>query len=374
MRLVFSDERTEMRRGSSRVLSVLGVMFLGLSLSSPAFAQEYRIGPGDLLAVTVWGHSDLSGEFPVDTDGYLPFPLVGRVKADGLTVGELAARLRDLLGRDYLVDPQVMVSVNEFRSKKVRVVGEAERPGVYYLTGQSTLLEILSQAGGFSKEASKQVILYRQRRGSAAGPSRGRMILHLDLERLQAGDSTENVRLEDGDTIHIPRGQKFFVLGQVKSAGTFPLDKETTMFEAITLAGGLTDEAAPSGLKVIRRGAGGKQETISLDLSGAFPKDGEFKIRDADIVLVPKGNTFFVLGEVKKPGAYLLDKQTTVLEGVTIAGGFTDKASPSWTYLLRDTPEDRQVIEVDLGDVMEAQGKDVTLRENDIVIVPESFF
>lgn len=359
----------------------LGFLFIPFIPFIPfTSAQEYTIGPGDILSITVWGQGkiegDLSKDYPVDADGSVPFPLVNLVKANGLTTKEFAAKLAELLQKDYLVNPHVMVSVKEYLSKKVRVLGEADKPGVHYLTGQTTLLEILSKAGGFAKTAGKQIILYRNHRPTPAGPSSGNAILRLNLEKIQAGDVTENIRLEDEDTIFIPRARAFFVLGEVKQAGTFPLDKETSLLEAVTLAGWFTDRAAPSGVKLIRRTPDGKQETISLDLSGSLPRDRAFKIQDGDTVLVPKGNTYFIFGEVKSPGAYQLVKDTDILEAITIAGGFTDKASPSRTRVIRSTPKGQDVINVDMNEIVKRgkREKAILLQENDVVVVPESFF
>src|SRR5207249_6629254 len=102
----------------------------------------------------------------------------------------------------------------------------------------------------------------------------------------------------------VPKASAIFVLGEVGKAGTFPLDKETSVLEAITLAGGFANTAAPAGVKVLRRTAAGRQETISLGLAGAVPRDKSFRLEDGDTVLVPRGNTFFVFGEDAKPGAY----------------------------------------------------------------------
>src|SRR5687767_2057307 len=101
-------------------------------------AQEYTIGPGDVLKITVWGHEDLSKDYPVTLDGRVPFPLIGSVQAAGLTTSELAKRVRDLLEKDYLVNPQVIVAVRDYLSTKVHVMGEAEKPGLFYLTGPTT--------------------------------------------------------------------------------------------------------------------------------------------------------------------------------------------------------------------------------------------
>jgi polysaccharide export outer membrane protein len=363
---------------SRRLPRLVAAVLLLSILSSGAGpgAQEYTIGPGDMLKITVWGHDDLSKEYPVTLDGKVPFPLIGAVPAAGLTTSELARRLRDLLEKDYLVNPQVIVAVKDYLSSKVHVLGEAEKPGLFYLTGPTTLLEILSKAGGLSKSAGKDLVLVRAEPGKGPGVAGSTVLLRLDVRRIQAGDVKENILLQNGDMMFVPKASAFFVLGEVNKAGTFALDKETSVLEAITLAGGFSGSAAPSGVKVLRRNAEGKQETISIDLSGAVPRDKNFRLEDGDTVMVPKGNTFFVFGEVKKPGAYQLDKETNVLEGITIAGGFTDKAAPGRTRVIRTTDRGQQTINVDMNDIIRRGQRDKAIRllENDVIVVPESFF
>jgi polysaccharide export outer membrane protein len=271
-------------------------LLVAVGLPRSGFAQEYTIGPRDVLAVTVWGQADLSRDYTVDPDGFVPFPLVGRVKAAGSTPKQLAAELTELLGKDYLVNPQVIVFVREYLSQKVQVLGSAEKPGVYYLTGPTTVLEILSKAGGLSSTAGKQVILLRNHAVSGGtAEAGGDPIVRLSLDKIQAGDSAENTRLENQDTV-----------------------------------------------------------IVSKALS----------------------NSYFIFGEVKKPGGYTLDKETNILEGITIAGGFTDKAAPSRTRVIRSTPEGQKVIEVDMNDILRRgrAAKTVMLQESDVVVVPESFF
>ena len=362
------------------IRSILATTLLVLVLLGGAvsIAQEYTIGPGDVLKITVWGHDDLSKDYPVTLDGRVPFPLIGAVQAAGLTTSEFARRVRDLLEKDYLVNPQVIVSVKDYLSSKVHVLGEAEKPGLFYLTGPTTLLEMLSKAGGLSRTAGRDLVLVRNEGAKPGGPPgvSSTVLLRFDLRKIQAGDVKENILLQNGDMMFVPKASAFFVLGEVNKPGTFPLDKEIAVLEAITLAGGFSGTAAPSGAKVLRRTAEGKQETISIDLSGAVPRDKNFRLEDGDTVMVPKGNTFFVFGEVKKPGAYQLDKETNVLEGITIAGGFTDKAAPGRTRVIRTTEKGQQTIAVDMNDIIRRgqREKAIRLLENDVIVVPESFF
>jgi polysaccharide export outer membrane protein len=114
-----------------------------------------------------------------------------------------------------------------------------------------------------------------------------------------------------------------------------------------------------------------------LDLSGGDARARELLLKDGDILLVPTGNTFYVLGEVRKPGAYQLDQATTAIQAVAMAGGFTDKAAPNRTKVIRTHIDGRQeTIIVDLNDVIKRGRKerDVPLLANDVIVVPESFF
>lgn len=338
-------------------------------------AQEYTIGVGDIVNITVWGHGDLTRDYLVDSEGFIAFPLIGRVKATRLTTKQLGERVRAALEKDYLVNPQVVATMSQYLSQKVRVFGEASGAGIYPLTGETTLFEILSKAGGISKTAGRQVIVYRNERG-ATGESVGNSVLRLNLDKLHVGDNTENIRLQDGDTIFVPRPRHYFILGEVKGAGTFPLEKETTAVEAITLAGWFNDKAAPSAVKVVRTNPDGRQETLAIDLSGNIPKDGGFKLRDGDTMFVPRGNSYFIFGEVKSPGSYQLGKPTDILEAITIAGGFTEKASPSRTRVIRSTPKGQQILNVDMNEIIKRgqRQKAISLQENDVIVVPESFF
>jgi polysaccharide export outer membrane protein len=162
----------------------------------------------------------------------------------------------------------------------------------------------------------------------------------------------------------------------VTKPGNFILEKDTTVLEAITYAGGFTTKASPMGAKVIRKKSDGGQETLSVDMSGAVPAGKDFQIQDGDTVLIPRGNTFFVFGEVKKPGDFNLEKTTTILEAVSMAGGFTDKAAPNRTRVIRSTPKGQQTIEVDMNDIIKRgrREKAIPLQENDVIVVPEAYF
>ena len=364
---------------SCGVLLVVGLLLALAASPVSGQARDYRIGPGDVLRITVWGHEDLSRASVVAPDGRMPFPLVGDVEAGGLTPTELESRLRQALGKDYLVDPQVTVAVQEYRSQRVFVLGEAEKPGTYALTGRATLLDVLSQAGGPGKAAGREVVLVRvpKSEGPVVPGAKGSTTIRVSLRKLLDGDGAENLPLENGDTIYIPKQTSFFVLGEVRRPGAFMLEKETSALEAITLAGGFTERAAPSMAKVLRKRLDGNQETITVDLGGTDPRSRELLLTEGDTVLVPTGNSFYVMGEVRKPGAYQLEQAGTAIEGIALAGGFTEKAAPNRTKIIRTHRDGRQeTFVVDLNEIIKRgrKDKDVPLLANDVIVVPESYF
>ena len=385
MRIRCSEVRFELvsSRSTRRVRWLLELLLLAalLALAGNAFSQtsEYRVGATDVLKITVWGHEDLSRAAVVSADGSIPFPLVGDVLVNGLTPTQIETRLRELLEKDYLVNPQVSVAVQEYRSQRVFVLGEAEKPGTYPIKGRIRLLDLLSDAGGPAKGAGRQLIVVRfpEADRPLAPGSAGSTTIRVSLRRLLDGETSENLPLQNGDTIYLPRMTGFFVLGEVKKPGAYPMEKDTTPLDAVTIAGGLTERAAPSVTRILRKRADGTQESIQVSLVGTDPKAREIVLDDGDTLLVPQGNSFYVLGEVKKPGAYQLDQGGTAIEGVALAGGFTDKAAPNRTRIIRTHKDGRQeTIVVDLNEIMKRgrKDKDVSLTANDVIIVPESFF
>jgi polysaccharide export outer membrane protein len=130
--------------------------------------QDYRIGPKDLLDISVFGLDDLSKTVRVSEEGKITFSPLGGVEVKGLTKVELEKKLSQLLEEKYLQNPQVTVFIREYQSKRVSVLGAISNPGPYELLGRQTLLQIISQAGGITNEAGKEIIIIRQHEDGAS--------------------------------------------------------------------------------------------------------------------------------------------------------------------------------------------------------------
>jgi polysaccharide export outer membrane protein len=251
---------------------ILRLMFGVLLLAtSPAAAQtDYSIGAQDVLTITVYNQDDLSGKFTVDADGTLTFPLIGRVKAGGLTLRALEEDLRKKLADGYLRNPQVSVSMEQYRSQRIFVMGEVRSPGAYQLTGDMTIIEAIARAGSTTPQAADEVMIVRPKAGKADGPILATddhsEVIRINLREIQEGALSKNVPLLDGDTLVVQKARSVYVFGQVRAPGAYPVDKDTTVLQALSLAGGVTDRGSTGRIKIVRT-VDGKKKEIKVKLT-----------------------------------------------------------------------------------------------------------
>ena len=241
--------------------------------STEEAGRDYRVGPEDVLHIAVYGHPDLTQTVAVQADGAFVFPLVGRVGAKDLAVPDLERKLQDLLARGYIRDPQVAVTVQQYRSKVVFVMGEVARPGAYPLVGTRRLLEVLAKAGPMTPSAGSEAVVVRARNPEArpvlpaevAGAAPGALaeVIHVDLRDIQAGDLAQNVALLPRDTVFVPAAPRVFVSGHVPSPGGYPFAPGTTVRQAVGLAGG---SARSAGRIRVLREIGGRARPVPVGL------------------------------------------------------------------------------------------------------------
>lgn len=217
--------------------SVAGVA-VGGSLPSPVapggtpepvpVSPEYRVGPGDTLQVLVYGEAGLSGPFPVSDGGNLDFPLLGSLSVAGRTAAEVTELLRSKLTPGYLLNPNVNVWVASYRSQPVQVLGDVAKPGVYYLRGPTTVLQMLSEAGGVSRAGVNEV---RVTHGGEGGTLT--VLAYDQLLTQRIGD----VPLSAGDIVFVPQSL-ITVMGQVAKPGEIAFRDGLTVAQCIAAAGG----------------------------------------------------------------------------------------------------------------------------------------
>ncbi|MBI5694941.1 MAG: SLBB domain-containing protein [Nitrospirae bacterium] len=252
---------------------------------------EYRLGPGDQLEVVVThGVTQDKYDATVAAGGSITAGIV-RVGIDGLTVGEASARVEDEL-RKFVREPYVTISVKDYRSKSVTLLGavlsqsrQPTGPGVYYLSGRTTVMELLGAAGGPSDKANLERVQVNRAGGT----------LHVNLYRtLTLGDTEQDLVLDDGDTVYVPERatseSKVYVFGEVTKPGVYPYNRDMGLLQAISLAQGYTKYAVMDEVRIIR-GSAEKTDVITASVEGLL-EDGDLSqdiaLLGNDIVYVPR--------------------------------------------------------------------------------------
>ncbi len=290
---------------------------------TPLLLQEYRIGPEDLLEISVFEAQEMNRQLRVSASGEISLPLVGSVKAAGLTAQELEVVLQELLRRTIMKDPHVGVYVREMQSHTISVFGAVRKPGVFQIRGARTLLEVLSMAEGLADEAGDSVLVMRggsipgaspraadsdppaasseaPTSGSATppepdGPSPDAVAgqsLTINLKSLlESGDPASNVPVYPGDIVKVARAGIVYVVGEVKKAGGFVLrqNENISVLQALALAEGLNRTAAQRNARIIRTDEKtGERSEIPIDLSRVLAgKAPDPLLQPRDIVFVP---------------------------------------------------------------------------------------
>ena len=255
----------------------------------PAAPTDREIlGAHDLLEISVFDLEQFNRTVRIADDGTITLPFLGRIDVAGLTRSELEQKIAALLGEKYINDPQVSVFVKEYESRKVSVSGAVKVPSTFHLIGSRTLLDVVSEAGGFTQDVGRNVYVIRRR----ADGSTER--LAIDLERLiYNGESDLNVPILPGDVVYAPIEEKItvYVNGAVKTPGGYEFrhGDQITVLRAITKAGGTTERAAERRVQILRRHPDGGHSIIPVDLkkvrSGKIPDP---VLEREDVVDVPE--------------------------------------------------------------------------------------
>jgi len=241
---------------------------------------RYVLGPQDQLRITVFDEPELTNSYRVEADGFITFPLINRVGASGLTPAELQDRLRTMLANGYLKNPTVRVEIEQYKSQYVIVGGEVRTPGKIPMTGTMTLPEALAAAGSPTAAASTEVIVTHAKKPNPDGTiaEKDPESLHVNLKQLQLGVAGQDIMLQDGDTIFVPKAQTFYINGAVRNTGQFIWEPGLTVQQAIALAGGLTERGSDRRIKADRRLADGQIKEVSLELYSLVQPNDTIKI------------------------------------------------------------------------------------------------
>jgi polysaccharide export outer membrane protein len=293
---------------SAKRVSSMNERILMSTVSSRISPREYKIGPQDLLEITVFECEKLNKTVRVSSQGNVSLPLLGVLKVKGLTADELEKEVRSLLAEKYIQDPQVNVLIKEYRNQRISVMGAVKSPGVFDVTGAKTILDMLATAGGLKEDAGQLLFLLRPP-SEEETPKKEKGFYNrkpetfvIDLEGLLVeGNLGLNLPLLHGDVINVPVVGKIFVGGDVKNPGGFMKGKKLTLSQAIISAGGLNFKANGSETKIIRYSEKGTdKEVLTFDVYAIQKGKAEDPyLKENDIVFVPTSGTKAFLTGVK---------------------------------------------------------------------------
>jgi len=250
-----------------------------------ADSGDYLVGEGDLLKIAVYEHPDLTVEARISGDGKITLPLIGEVSLGGLTLSGAEKVIRQRYADGFIISPQVSVFIREYKSKKVTVLGEFIKPGLVELTKNSTLLEVISSAGGITDKAGETLHIQRKVMKPGSGKDTD-VTITVELKRLlEDGDVKMNIQVRDGDSIYVPKAAFVYVNGEVKSPGAYKITKGLTVLKAVTVAGGFTQKASKGRTKIIRKTV---KEGKALFGETTIDANMEDIVLPDDIVYVPE--------------------------------------------------------------------------------------
>lgn len=229
---------------------------------------EYLIGTDDVVQVKIYGYDDLTTSMRVAENGRIVLPLIGEVEVGGQTEFEAARNITQLLAKGgFIQDANVTVMIFEYKNQQVSVLGQIKAPGIYVLKSKTTLVDMIAMAGGLGELGDNRVIITRLINGK---PVKREVDLRVALE---SPEQSEKVFIERGDVIYIPKAPVFYIYGEVQHSGSFRLEPDMTVSQALSLGGGLTLRGTLRDMVIERRDANNVSKKIEVELSDKVLKD-----------------------------------------------------------------------------------------------------
>ena len=366
---------------SMPVLAVVMLLCAGV-----AHAQRYQLGHGDVIDLQVWNESDLNSKIEVGTDGMAEFPLIGAVKAQGLTISELENEVEQRFSDGYLKNPQLKLSIEEYKSKEVYVLGAVEKPGPVPLKREMRLLEVLAQTGGDFSKGGEEILVVRHKSSSSsqtessataagAGPAvqegnPGSQVLRVKTTELLHGNPEANLSLQNRDTILFPpegrAANQVYVLGNVEEPGPHPVQEDMSLAQLVATVGAAADTTGTQVTVTRREDEGTKSTTFDVREVILGKEAGNFDLQNGDVLLFMRPeDRYFVIGEVKAPGAFKYKQGLTVREGIIYAGWISRRGDLDSIEISRKVKGEWKEMDAKLSD---------PVQPGDVIRVKERWF
>jgi polysaccharide export outer membrane protein len=242
-------------------------------------ARDYLVGSQDVLKISVYEHPDLETTVRVSEDGRITFPLIGDLEVKNLSVQQIEKKIANKLSEGLIPNPQVTVFIEQYRGTRVTVMGEVTKPGQYEITGPTSVIEAISMALGMTENAGHTIMLFKK--DSTEGKNPGYKRIAIDVDRLfKEGDLSQNVQLQNGDIIYVPKIDFFYIYGEVNRPGIYRIEKGLTVKRAISIAGGFTPKASKGRIEITRRHEG-KDIVKKADINESVKPDDTLMVKES---------------------------------------------------------------------------------------------
>ena len=386
---MMKHERTGGRlfAGATVLMAALLILPLNCAAGIPAPPGTF-FGPGDVLEISVWGYPDLTRDAAVAPDGKIVLPLIGAVSTTGVSAERLTALITKAYA-EFIIDPHVMVSVKEYRTLHVSVLGQVAHPGAYNLPLGARLVDLVAAGGGPTEAAGLKEAQFSRP---------GQPSVLVDLTRVMAGEPAVNVPLAGGETLVVPEDLTSFVTiqGEVARPGRYRLKGDMHVLDALMLAGGLTEKASVTQAS-LTRGSTGTEPLFLDDLLLRQQMDRNVPLAPGDILSIPEelNNKIYVIGDVRTPGIFPVKGSMTLLQAIAMAGGPEQRGpgTAAAAYIVRRNgatqreiqagpaagptqvsalPTGGTLITADLSAIMRDPRRDVTVQPGDVLVLPMS--
>lgn len=307
--------------------------FLTISSEGAINPDEYKVGPGDVLFISVSGIEEKVFTPVIDPEGFIYIPRIGAVDLRNKNLSEAKASIQARLLKSFK-DVDIHISLQNFRKIRVSLVGNVSSPSTYVLSSSSRLLDLFVLSSGLTNSSDIRNIVIKSKNGEQK---------KVDLLKfLRLGDYSQNPFLYDGDIVLVDKAERFVSLfGHVKYTGNYEYKEDETIDEILKIAGGILFKAKKDSIEVIRFTENGEYQ-YSIYFSYDEIQNKKPKLHKGDFVVVREIPDYFdvhyveVKGEVKYPGVYKIKKnQTTLSQIINEAGGFKDEASLKDAVLFR---------------------------------------
>jgi polysaccharide export outer membrane protein len=266
-------------RKLTRWLPFFAIALFLQCISAPATAQSMQevLGPGDTVRITAFRYPDLTTETRLSQDGKVSVPMIGEVSLLGLTPAQAAQQIADRLRKgNYILNPQIEVSVLEARSRQVSVLGFVTHPGRYVLDGTSQkLTDVLAMAGGLVPDAADTAVVTRAQSG-------GKESFNVNVANIiRGGDVAKDMEVRPGDSVFVPKAPVVYVYGEVIRGGSVRLEPGMTVMQAISMAGGITARGSDQRVKLRHRAPDGRWTEKSVDPVDLVAADDVVFVRES---------------------------------------------------------------------------------------------